>query len=174
MSQERLQQAHKLIKMGNYDDAYVILQKIDDPLAKEWLKRIDSIQRTKAAQADTASVITPSSPAEQQAILTPQHAFDDLKGGKSRNLGALKALSSFYYALAIFVVIFGVLAGVMTLRSPFAGGAGIGIIIISVITGFILLSTSQIISGFIELVENSRQQTKLLQSMTQIMLRNSK
>lgn len=53
MSQVKLEAAAELIKEGKYQEARVILKTVDDPKAREWLAKIDSIasQQSSSIQA---------------------------------------------------------------------------------------------------------------------------
>lgn len=48
MSRTQMQQAQQLIKEGRYDEARRILQKIDSPKAREWLKKLDQREPRRA------------------------------------------------------------------------------------------------------------------------------
>lgn len=86
--------------------------------------------------------------------------------------GALKVIAYLYYFCAAFVFVVGLIAGILgiigILTAPPIFGMRANItpavimIVIVLITAVSLTATAQIILGFVELIDNSREQVRLL------------
>jgi hypothetical protein len=176
MSQIRLQRAQSLIKAGNYDEAYVILQKVDHPTARKWLQQIDAIQRERQQQEshDTEEL------EESLNSVFTSIPKDSTKSAESKNISApiitekvkvnanrysaVRFIAGAYIFLGVFVGGIGVAIGVMTLLGGgYYASSGFVNILISLITGLSLVAAGQVIQMIIEFVENSRTQIRILQ-----------
>lgn len=186
MSQVGLQRAQTLIKMGNYDEAYVILKKLDHPTARKWLQQIDAMYQerrqqeasiaqepdelsnsvfssvsTSASAAKTPANTIKPAPSRNASPLIPAMENVKVKTGK---YSALRFVAGAYFFLGILVAGIGTALGILTYREGYLyESAGISTIVTSLLLGLGLLAVGQLVQVILEIVENSRTQVRILQ-----------
>jgi hypothetical protein len=165
MTNFQLQRAQSMIKMGNYDDAYVILKKIDHPTARKWLEQIDAIQRERQQQENKKPEVIEQLPSETfkpAPVMKPARSssskltdFAEISKISTNRYFAARFIAGLYIFSGIAVgaigIVFGLLLG--DLSTPFVG----------LLSGLGLFAVGQIIQMILEFVENSRTQIRILQ-----------
>ncbi len=185
MSQIRLQRAQSLIKAGNYDEAYGILQKVDHPTARKWLQQIDAIQQERRQQEsqpteeleESLNSVFTTTPKNLMKSSEPKNVpvptIEEKVKVNANRYSAVRFIAGAYIFLGVFVGGIGVAIGVMTLLGGgYYASSGFVNILISLITGLSLVAAGQIIQMIVEFVENSRTQIRILQRIADTLENN--
>lgn len=184
MSHSQMIKAQALIKQQRYDDAYVILQKLDNPQAKKWLAQIDKIQREQrqqellgaqdASDGDDLNFMQGISEKPKRGSST-EFEFDAASQLSSDNYQAVRLISGAYLAFGYLFLGGGILLGLINIvigmgSSSIYGGSqvasGFSLLIAGAIGGISMIAAGQLIRMMIEVVDNTRLQVKVLQKIS--------
>lgn len=190
MAQSSLARAQALLKQERYDEAYVILQKINSPTAKRWMAKIDEVyaKQKQASQPNNPFVETVLSQKFTHTATPPIEdvSFEDTFYIKEKiyvsdnKYQAIRIIGGIYRFLGYLTVGIGFFGGIVitVIGTLFSSrndyyynsgslyiGTGIYFMIVCAITGIGLIAFGQIIQVALELNENNRTQVRLLQQM---------
>lgn len=88
-SQSQLHQAHQLLKAKKYQQAYQLLKQMpDDPIAQEWLQKLEAMRKKKQQQSSMTTTSNP--PVKNKPATTVKHKAVKANSAKTKTKDKVK------------------------------------------------------------------------------------